>query len=206
MVKRRKVVAITGSIGSGKSLVGEILAKRGHLVIDTDVVVHELLDTDKQVQKAIADRFGKDVLHKENGIDRAKLGNIVFSDEIARRDLERIVHPATLNRCDRILDTLPIDQPVFVLIPLLFEAGLAQRYDEIWSVTANEDILRERLKKRSNLTNEEITKRLAAQLPQSEKARRSHRVINNSGPISETERQIDAILVMLEEHGINRPR
>lgn len=193
-MSRPRVVAVTGCIGSGKSLVGKILQDRGYEVIDTDIVVHDLFATNPELRGAIVARFGAEILDSDQNIDRTKLGKRVFDDASARRDLERIVHPAVLNECDRRLDIMSSDKPVFMLIPLLFEAGLEQRYGEIWTVTASEPILRERLRARSKLTEDQITQRLAAQLPQSEKARRSHHVINNSGTIAQTEAQVDAIL------------
>jgi dephospho-CoA kinase len=194
MPARPRVVAITGSIGSGKSLVGDILQKRGYRVIDTDAVVHHLFENSKELKSAILERFGPVIIGPNGSIDRTALAAIVFDDSGARRDLERIVHPAVLNECDRMLDTMSGDRPVFMLIPLLFETGLEKRYDEIWSVITNDAILRERLIKRRKMTADEVNRRLSAQLPQPEKARRSHRVINNSGTIAETEAQIDAIL------------
>lgn len=192
-----KVIAITGSIGAGKSLVGELLRERGYTVIDTDEVVHDLFENSSDLQQAIVERFGQAAT--TNGIlDRIKLGVLVFDDAVARKDLERIVHPAVLNACDRILDQLPPDSTVFMLVPLLFEAGLEQRYKEVWTVTANEAILRERLRHNRGLTDDQIDKRLAAQMPQQEKARRSHRVINNSGTVSDTTRQLDSILQELQ--------
>lgn len=191
---RPRVIAITGSIGSGKSLVGKLLEEHGYKVIDTDAVVHYLFEDNAELKRSVQERFGSAVVSPSGEIDRSALGTVVFEDAIARRDLERIVHPAVLNECDRMLDMIPSDKPVFILIPLLFEAGLEKRYDEIWSVTTTEPILRARLKQRNSYSDDEISQRLSAQLPQSEKARRSHRVINNSGSIENTTKQVEALL------------
>jgi dephospho-CoA kinase len=192
-----KVIAITGNIGAGKSLVGDLLKKRGFTVIDTDDVVHELFETSPEMRQAIVARFGSTAMDGGE-VDRTKLATLVFEDSAARKDLERIVHPAVLNACDRMLDQLSPESIVFMLVPLLFEAGLEQRYTEVWTVTTNEQILRERLRKRSGLTDDQINKRLAVQLPQQEKARRSHKVINNSGTVAETTQQLDTILQQLK--------
>ncbi len=191
---RPKVIAVTGSIGAGKSLVGTILAQRGYEVIDTDNVVHELFESSAELRDSIGSRFGKEVISPAGKIDRKKLGAIVFDNHDARKDLERIVHPEVLKACDRILAGLAEDKHVFMLVPLLFEAGIEDRYEKIWSVVADESALRARLKQNRGLSDEEITQRLSAQIPQPEKARRSDCVINNSGTISDTEAQIDAIL------------
>jgi dephospho-CoA kinase len=191
-----RVIAITGNIGAGKSLVGDLLKRRGFTVIDTDEVVHELFDTSEEMRQAIAVRFPA-VLKSDGSIDRVKLGAMVFDDPVARKDLERIVHPAVLNACDRSLDRMPSNATVFMQVPLLFEAGLEQRYNEVWTVTASEPILRERLRRGRGMTDAQITKRLSVQIPQQEKARRSDRVINNSNGEEETARQLDTILTQL---------
>src|SRR5262249_51615145 len=128
---------------------------------------------------------------------------IVFTDEDARRDLEAIVHPATILECRRQvakvaqvhrIEKLDGRGIVAVLVPLLFEAGLADEYDEIWTVYAEDEVLRQRLQKRDNLGHVEIEKRLAAQLSQKEKMTRATQVIDNSGTKEETERQVELLL------------
>jgi dephospho-CoA kinase len=198
-VRPRKVVAITGSIGTGKSLVGEILKKRGYPVLDTDALVHQLFDSSVELQQQIASRFGNAVIRQEGGVDRQALGKIVFDDPSARHDLERLVHPAVVQEVDRQLSLLQTEV-AFVLVPLLFEARVDARYDEAWTVTADETVLRERLRQNRGMTDEQINKRLAAQLPQAEKAKRSQEVIDNSGTISDTEQRVDAILQRLKIH------
>lgn len=192
-----RVIGITGSIGSGKSLVGRILQGHGYKVIDTDEVVHDLFANDKDLKDQVVARFGNGVIAQDGTIDRIRLGALVFENNDARIDLERIVHPAVLNACDRIIDTLPSKETVFILVPLLFEAGLEKRYFEVWTVTTEESKLRARVKERNGLNDDQITKRLSAQLPQPEKARRSNRVINNSGTPQDTEVQLEAILKQL---------
>ncbi len=191
---RPTVVGITGTIGSGKSLVGTLLKTRGFTVIDTDEVVHQLFASDAELQRAIGNRFGTAVLTKRNEIDRPRLGAIVFSDEEARKDLEAIVHPAVVRECERLILEHLNEKCIFFLVPLLFEAGLSSRYDKIWAVTTDDSVLRERLQARTNLSDEEMTARFAAQMSQSQKASLAHRVIDNSGSIADTEKQVNALL------------
>lgn len=202
------VIGITGTIGSGKSLVGAILEHHGIPVIDTDKLVHSLLDS-PAVQKQLQVRFGDRIMAAKAGeeaVDRAALGRIVFADDDARRDLEAIVHPATILECRKQVAKLAKEHTVeklggrglvAVLVPLLFEAGLADEYDEIWTVYAEDEVLKRRLQKRDNLNSEEIEKRLAAQLPQKEKALRATQVIDNSGTKEETERQVELLIKKL---------
>lgn len=202
------VIGVTGTIGSGKSLVGAILEQQGIPVIDTDKLVHSLLDS-PAVQKQLQERFGQRIMAAKAGeeaVDRAALGRIVFADDDARKDLEAIVHPATILECRKQVARLAQEHTVeklggrgliAVLVPLLFEAGLADEYDEIWTVYAEDEILKQRLKNRDNLSSEEIERRLAAQLPQKEKVLRASQVIDNSGTKEETERQVELLLKKL---------
>lgn len=206
--KKPFVIGITGTIGSGKSTVGRILAHEGIPVIDSDKVVHDLFDFDEQMQDALVNEFGKDILVEvgdSRKIDRIALGRIVFSDPAARKRLEKIVHPATIAACRNAVSEFSDRQAVAVLVPLLFEANLENDYDEIWTVFANEEVLRNRLKERDKLTDEEIDKRLAAQLAQSEKKARAQNLIDNSGTKEETERQVktlvESLLKRLSESG-----
>src|SRR5271156_6190816 len=118
------LVGITGTIGSGKSTVGKILASMGVPVIDTDLVVHELLSTPNAVRAAVVERFGSEITKPDAGgaIDREKLGAIVFHDQQARRDLEAITHPAVLLECRRRAQEHKDRKVVAFLVPLLFEA------------------------------------------------------------------------------------
>jgi dephospho-CoA kinase len=184
------VVGITGTIGSGKSLVGDLLRKRAFTVIDTDELVHDLFGSDAGLQRAIADRFGREVVTNTGSIDRNKLGEIVFNDSEARKDLEAIVHPAVVQRCDQMIDEHDKDKVLFFLVPLLFEAGLVDRYDEIWTVLTDEPVLKQRLMQRTGLSAADVDKRISAQMPQKEKAARSHKIIDNSGTRDDTDRQV----------------
>lgn len=191
------LIGITGTIGSGKSAVGKILEDRGVPVIDTDKLVHQLLSSDKPVINAIREQFGDRVLNNDGSVDRVELGKIVFQDAALRKALEGIVHPATILACRKRVKESSAHPIVAVLVPLLFEAGVESEYDEIWSTITDPAILKQRLMVRDKLTESEADARLAAQLSQETKAARSHRVIDNSGTLEETARQIDVILSQL---------
>ncbi|MBI4534521.1 MAG: dephospho-CoA kinase [Candidatus Melainabacteria bacterium] len=196
-----KVIGITGTIGSGKSTIGKILTDHSIPVIDTDHIVHELLSTDTQVRRAVIERFGPAIMHsdKVGSVDRTKLAGIVFQNIRAKQDLESIVHPAVIAEYRRQSKELARYPVVAVLVPLLFEAGIASEFDEVWTVLTAEDVLRQRLKSRENLSSIEIDKRLAAQWPQEQKASRSHRIIDNSGSLEETRHQVEVLLKMAQE-------
>ncbi len=190
------VLGITGTIASGKSMVGRLLADRGIPVIDTDQLTHDVLENDISTKKAIVEQFGIEVLTNDK-IDRKKLGKIVFGDETSRRKLEQIVHPNVVLNCRRRIEEFKGEKVVAVLVPLLFEAGVAEEYDVIWTVFTSEEVLQKRLEARDKLDAAEISQRLAAQLPQSEKCKRADQVIDNSFTEIETARQVDLLLSKL---------
>lgn len=220
------VLGITGTISSGKSLVGKILEAQGVPVIDTDKVVHSLLQDDLKTKSAIFETFGPAVFSaiESHGssetpptkalcnanlshfsVDRKALGLQVFNDSALKAKLEAIVHPNVILRCRKLIQDLQNDlknKPlpiVAVLVPLLFEARLEKEYDQIWSVYTDEKIIRERLKLRDGLSDSEVEKRLRAQLPQEEKARRADQVIDNSKSKEETAHQVEVLLSKLKK-------
>lgn len=197
--KKPYVIGITGTIGSGKSTVGSILEELGVPVIDTDTITHEVQNSEK-VKRAVVERFGKAVLTDDGTgkIDRKKLGALVFKDPAAKRDLESMIHPAVILESRRCVASHSGKPFVAILAPLLFEAKVQGEYDEIWAVIASEKVLRERLAKRDDLTNDLITQRLAAQFSQQEKARLSSVVIDNSASREETKRQVEVNLEKLK--------
>lgn len=189
-----KVIGITGTIGAGKSLVGKLLEDLKVPVIDTDKVVHHLLEDDTPTRAAVIERFGKTIQTPDGTINRRALGAIVFADSKARKDLEAIVHPAVRSDCRCRIEEFSKEPLVAVLVPLLFEAGMKEEYDQIWTVVTNEPILRERLKDRDKMTDEDIDRRLRAQWPQSKKAEQAHIVIDNSGSREETSQQLTVLI------------
>ncbi len=194
------IIGITGAISSGKSLVGKILQERGVPVFDSDLIVHDLLTLDTDTRKAVVKRFGESIVdsNKNGAINRQTLGQIVFSDAAARKDLEAIVHPAVIAENRRRIHEHPKNAIVASLAPLLFEAGLKNEYNEIWTIMTNLETLKQRLKQRDHLSDSEIESRLSAQWSQEKKASMSDVVIDNSGTPEETAKQVDAQLAKLK--------
>ncbi len=214
------ILGITGTIASGKSTVGRLLAERGIPVIDTDQLTHDVLTNDISVKRAIVEQFGSGVLESTNSasdsskssapersgpecdsldrpIDRKSLAKIVFQNSDFRRKLEQIVHPSVVLSCRRRIKELNNERIVAVLVPLLFEANMAAEYDEIWTVFTSEEVLKQRLGERDKLDSLEIQRRLEAQLPQSEKCSRADQVIDNSQSEAETARQVNLLIEKL---------
>lgn len=184
-----KFLGITGTIGSGKSTIGSMLQTKGVPVVDTDVIVHDLLANSQAIKTRIAERFGT--------IERSELAAKIFSDKQAKKDLEAILHPEVIVACRKAASDLGDAPVVAFLVPLLFEANLQDEYDQIWSVQVDEDELRTRLKNRNNFTDAEIDARLANQLPQAVKSSKAHYTIDNSGSLDNTRRQVETLLQKL---------
>ena len=185
------IIGITGSFGTGKSLVGEILEELGVTVIDTDEIVRNILKIKNNVTQKIQDEFGESVVNikTDEYIDRKALAKLVFNDDSKRKKLESIIHPEV----NKILDSFILQNKdkniIAVLIPLLFECKLEDLHDEIWCVICKSETQLERLIKKG-FTQEDIKLRINSQLPQDVKIKQSNFIIDNSGTVSETKKQI----------------
>ena len=154
---------LTGGIASGKSVVADELGARGAVIIDADVLAREVVEPGTPGLAAIVERFGDDVL-LDGRLDRKALGDIVFADESARRDLEAIVHPAVRRRAAELEAIAPDDAVVVHVIPLLVETGQQDAFDVCLVVDVDRVTQRERLRSRDRLSEAEIEARLAAQV------------------------------------------
>ncbi len=194
-------VALTGGIATGKSYVAARLHARGVPVIDSDRLVHEALEPGTTVSRRIADRFGTKILTGGGEIDRRKLGAIIFADPDARRDLEAIVHPAVYGEIERWFDRQAHEGTPWALadIPLLYETGHEGEFDRT-IVTACRPVEQiRRLRERDGMSEDEARARLAAQWPIEEKARRADIVIGTDGTFEETDRQVEAVFMRLNQ-------
>lgn len=187
----RLLLGITGSIATGKNAVGDMVKKLGAEVIDTDDLAHEFLATPNATYHALLARFGADLADVAGGpINRKKLGTMVFGNEAALSDLNAIMHPAIAALLEERLARLKTVPVVAVLVPLLFECGWQNRFDEVWCVIVDDETQLARLIARNGLSREQAVARINSQMPQKEKARRSNRVVNNSGTLSATAVQV----------------
>ncbi len=180
-------LGLTGSIGSGKSSVARLLAGHGAAVIDADVLAREAT-RDPAVLGRIAGELGRElVVPGELGpeLDRAKTAARVFDDPEALAKLNAIVHPWVRRRSlelTRELEARETPPEVIVYdVPLLYESGLEDLYDQVVVVDAPFDLRVSRLEARSGMTSEEVTRREAAQLPPVEKVARADHLVVNAG-------------------------
>ena len=190
-----RIIGLTGGIASGKSSVARIMESLGAVIIDADLLAREAVAIGEPAYQSIVAEFGEKVLNSDRTINRLVLGNIVFTDPNARRKLERITHPAIAQLAQQRLTALREEgaQIVVYMAPLLIEAGVTSRVDEVWVVYADSDTQVERLIRRDGLSREEALRRLAAQMPMEEKRKMGKVVIDNRGSPEETERIVREI-------------
>jgi dephospho-CoA kinase len=196
-------VALTGGIATGKSHVLRRLAARGVPTIDADVLARDVVQPGMAALDAIVRRFGGDVLDADSTLNRRALGERVFADAAARRDLEAIVHPAVYNaiRAWRTqLEATGHDRVAVADIPLLFETGHEAEFDRVIVTRCAPEQQLARLRTRDGLTADEARQRLAAQWPVEQKAARAHYVIDTSGSVEDTNQQIDRVFGELSRH------
>ena len=190
-----RVIGLTGGIASGKSTAAKILAGLGAAIIDADQLARDVVRPGEPAYQAIVEAFGNGVLNDDGTINRAALGNIVVADPPARSRLEAITHPAIALRAEELLTELRRRKtPLAIyMAPLLIEAGITDRVDEIWVVYVNRETQVRRLMQRDGLSEAEALQRIASQMPMEEKRQRARIVIDNNGTEAELVRQIREI-------------
>ena len=182
-------VGLTGNIGTGKSTVARMLADLGAETIDADQVTREVMRAETPVHAAIVEAFGPEVLAPGGEIDRKRLGEIVFADPAALARLESIVHPATIETVARRVAASDARVVVIEAIKLV-EAGMADGYDSLWVTTCRSEQQVERILAARSMTRAEAEQRVRAQPPQEEKIARADVVIDTSGTLEQTRRQV----------------
>jgi dephospho-CoA kinase len=194
----RAIIGLTGNIGTGKSTVARMLAKLGADAIDADKVAHQVIRAGTPGHAAVVEAFGPEVLAPDGEIDRKRLGARVFADPTALARLEAIVHPAVIEAVARRIGDSTADVVVVEAIKLI-EAGMADAYDSIWVTTCRQEQQLQRIMDERGLNRAEAEQRVQAQPPQEEKIARADVVIDNSGSLSETQRQVQAAWEQLQK-------
>ena len=190
-----RIIGLTGGIASGKSTVARILRKLGGVIIDADQLARETVLPGEPAYLAIIAEFGEEILNSDRTINRQALGKIIFADSVARLRLERITHPAIALLAEKKLAALrEAGTPVVIYIaPLLIEAGVTSRVDEVWVVYTDQETQVSRLMQRDGINRTEALQRLAAQMPMAEKCAYGKFLIDNRGTPEETEQQVTNI-------------
>ena len=186
-------IGLTGGIAAGKSEALKAFARLGAATLSSDAVVHELLESEP-LRERLAQRWGPEVI-ANGGIDRAKIGEIVFADPEQLSWLEEQIHPLVQERTGNWLFSLPEDTEFAVVeVPLLFEAGSDKAFDTTVAVVSGDEVRRERAAARGHAL---VDEREARQLTQVEKAERAEHVIENDGSVEDLQRALSALLEKL---------
>jgi dephospho-CoA kinase len=183
------VVALTGGIGAGKSTVAQNFAELGALVVDADQLARIAIERGSDGFAEVLLRFGDEII-LNGDIDRKKLAEIVFSDEAARKDLEKIIHPRVQATFAEVVEDLEHDDILIYEIPLLAETDAAEKFDYIITVEAEIELRKSRLLKRG-LYISQIEKRMAAQASQESREAIADSVIYNDGDEDSLLRQVE---------------
>ena len=207
-------VGLTGGIAVGKSVVGEMFVRRGAHLVQADAIAHDLMQPGQAVYSEVVRRFGQGILDPDGRINRPRLAEAAFGNSADRgaarvKELNQIVHPAVIEREDRWMEEIGKQHPhavAMVEAALIVEAGVADRFHCLIVVTCDPEQRISRFAARLRISEEaaraEVTRRMAAQIPDEEKVRAADYVIDNSGSLEATERQVQQIWTELSQQAV----
>ena len=201
-------LGLTGGIASGKSVVGEMFVKLGAHLADADAVAHTLMRPGSAVYDEVVRRFGREILNPDGSINRPRLAEAAFGVSGGApprvKELNEIVHPAVIAHENEWIKEIGDRDPKAIAIveaALILEAGAADRFDRLIVVTCQPEqrILRyaRRLGISEDAARAEVTRRMAAQIPDEEKIKAADFVIDNSGSLDATEQQVQQVFAEL---------
>lgn len=195
MNQNKKIIGLTGSIATGKSLVSKHLIDLGYNVIDADKIAKDIVN-EKEIIRKIKSNFGDDI-YFNNELNRRKLAEIIFKDQNKRKILNSIMFPAIYHVIKEKIENL--SGMIFIDIPLLFENKEINKkydliFDEIWLVYTDVETQINRLMSRDNISRKYAMNKISSQISVEDKKEMSDIVIDNSGKIEETLKQVDSIL------------
>lgn len=209
-------VGLTGGIASGKSVVGEMFVALGAHLIHADQIAHELMQPGEPVYQEVVRRFGTGILNADGSVSRPRLAELAFGSfeqGIPSRveELNRIVHPKVIQMQDEWMERVGREHPGAVAIveaALIVEAGAAKGFDRLVVVTCRAEQRVQRFARRVKLDLEtarmEVARRMAAQMPDEEKSKFADYVIDNSGSLDDTQKQVREVYKQLSDAAVKR--
>lgn len=190
------IVGITGGIATGKSTVTRYIAQEGYSTLDADQVAAQVMAEDR-VKNLLAQSFGQSIIALDGSLDRQVLSRIVFSKPDQLAILNALVHPLVFQKIEEYIRECQ-DLMLFIEMPLLFESGHLNLYNETWLVYVDPALQLKRLMERNNFSQLEAESRIKAQMPMSVKQARADYLIDNSGDLERTYQQVHARLQDLQ--------
>jgi dephospho-CoA kinase len=197
MKSHTKKIAITGSIGSGKSTFCKILSGKGYTVINGDELSKELLASNEEIRNKIIKTFGNESFIN-NEINKKYLAEKAFSSTANVQKINSIIHPVVVSEIKTIFDEKEgKEKIIFVEAALIYEADMEGIFDNVVLVTADENVRKERKVKNGNMTAEEFEKRNANQIPDSEKKKRADFVFGNNSSFDDLKNKAELLIILL---------
>jgi len=190
------IAGLTGGIASGKSTVAEMLTAAGARIVDADRIAHQVVEKGQPAYDDIVRHFGPAILKPDGQIDRETLGNIVFNDEDAKQALNDIVHPRVNDVMQQHIHQLTLEHPqdpVILDVPLLIESGWHKFLPVVILVYVPEEVQQTRLMARDGLAEADAMARIHAQMPIDAKRAYADYIIDNTGTLAATRRQVLAV-------------
>ncbi len=197
-MKKNLKIAITGGIGSGKSLVTSIIEKSGYPVIKSDEIAKELMYKDESVKKKIIKEFGPPS-YNEKGLNTKYLAENIFAHPEKVEKINSIVHPPTINKIEELASQLLLkNKIVFVESALIYEADIQDRFDYVILIYADESTRIARVMQRGSISQEDLRNRIGFQISDEQKKGTADFVIDNNSTTSELENRTMFILNILK--------
>ena len=198
-------VGLTGGIASGKSVVSEMFSALGVHIIQADAISHRLMQPGEAVYAQVVRQFGRGILSPDGTVSRPKLAEAAFGNPPRVEELNRIVHPAVVAEQDRWMEQVGRADPFAIAMveaALIFEAAVQDRFDSLVVVTCKAEQRAERWARRTRTdlasARQEVARRMAAQWPDQKKVDAADYVIDNSGSLDDTQRQVRKIFTELK--------
>lgn len=187
-------IGLTGGIGSGKSTVSNYLKEREITIVDADLIARLIVEPGQPALAEIAETFGEAYLFPDGTLDRKKLGRLVFAEPEQLAKLNKITSRRIREEVMRQLEESSSEITVLDA-PMLIESGLDKIVDQVWIVDVPDEIRVERVMLRDSATEEEVKNRMKAQMSREERlAFPGAKIIDNSGTVEETHRQVENLL------------
>ena len=187
-------IALTGGIGSGKSEATKIFSSLGVPIVDLDIISHQLTAEKQPLVGEIAKVFGQEYISTSGALDRTKMRQLVFANENARKQLNKILHPAIYREAIKQLQQFSKQPYAILAIPLLEEGSIyAQAIDRVLVIDCEQEKQIERVKQRSHLTEPEIKQIIEAQIPRKSRIKMADDLIENNGSIADLHSKIEKL-------------
>ena len=189
-------IAITGGIGSGKTVITSYLEQKGYTIVDADVISRKMTGPGGCAIERIIEVFGSDIASIENGLNRDFVRDLVFSNTEYKLKFEAIVTKSVIDAVNHVLRGYELSKKdvVFVAAPLLFEYDMQDDYDAVWVVVADENTRIKRVSERDGLDTDIITRIIDSQLSDDDKCTLATDVIENNSTIDDLKVAVDSLL------------